>query len=171
MLTHETRQQSWFSAEATYGYHAPNDLRSPAVYERVVNSIFNMSPSLNPLELVRKRNKDRTSETIDMIDSSRRFYRTIGSVTFSILLKPNTVTYVYDKVIEPIVAERLAKLEMANEVFTLDIYANANIINEFSDAASLEDILDLGEDCWFAPEHCQMFATDVGTPRYLIMQR
>lgn len=122
------------------------------------------------LSLLRNQRGEHASKTINKTDFRRRLWRTIGSVTFSILLKPNTVTYVYNKVVEPIVAERLAKLETVNEVFNFEIFANANTISEFSDAASLEDILDLGQDCWFDPEHCKMLATDVGTPRYLVMQ-
>jgi hypothetical protein len=144
--------------------------RSSTSFERIANQILNMSDSLQSLSLVHHQREKHASETINKTDFRRRLWRTIGSVTFVILLKPNTVTYVYDKVIKPTVAERLGKLEMVNEVFNFEIYANANTISEFSDAASLEDILDLGKDCWFDPEHCKMLATDVGTPRYLIMQ-
>jgi hypothetical protein len=129
-----------------------------------------MPGGLRPLSLVDKQKKERASRTIDIAYPPRKLYRTIGNVTFSILPTPNTVIYVLEKEIAPIVAARLANLETVNEIFNLDIRANAILINEFSDAVSLEEILVLRENRWFDPEHCKMLATDVGTPHYSSMQ-
>lgn len=139
--------------------------------EHIVDLILNMSDGLRPLSLVEKQKKERASEIIDIAYCPRRLYRTIGSVTYSILPTPTTVLYVLKKEIAPIVAARLAKLGTVNEIFNLDIRANAILINEFSDAASLEEVLALQEGCWFNPEHCKYLAADVSTPHYLSVQR
>ena len=125
-----------------------------------------MPTGVEPLSIVRSQKKARAGKTIDTADSTRRLYRTIGSVTYCILPKPNLVSLLLVKTIDPEIAGRLADLETVNEVFTLDIYANGATIPSFSDAACLEDILDLGRDWPFQPKHVRMFAADVGTLRY-----
>jgi hypothetical protein len=127
-----------------------------------------MPTSVVPLLIVGSQKKARASETLDTADSTRKLYRTIGRVTYLIIPKPNIVRLVLKKAIKPDTAERLADLGTINEVFTLDIYANAATIPSFSDAACLEDILDLGKDWPFRLEHVKMFAADVGTPTYLL---
>jgi hypothetical protein len=124
-----------------------------------------MSTDVRPLSIVLSQKEQRLCETIETSKLPRRLYRTIGSVTYLILPKPKIVTRILEKAIAQDVAKRLVKLGTVNELFTLDIYANAATIPSFTDAACLEDILDLGEDWWFDPEHCKMFAADVGTPR------
>ncbi|EMD86757.1 hypothetical protein COCC4DRAFT_143697 [Bipolaris maydis ATCC 48331] len=103
------------------------------------------------------RNNSQTTNTIAPFE---KISRTIGNVDMLIEFNPNT-TYKLEKAIEPIVAERLTKLGKVNEIFTFEIYDHPSIISDFSDAASLKDVLNLKKYCKFTLKHCKILMTDV----------
>ena len=96
-------------------------------------------------------------------------YRTIGNVTFSILSRrkePHLSKFVLDKSIPTSVARKLADLGPVDSLFTFELYANAAFIPHFTDAASLEEILEVRADWPFKPKHSQILAADVRVPQY-----
>jgi hypothetical protein len=100
-------------------------------------------------------------------------YRKIGNVTYLISPRrerPHVVKLILEEEIKPAVAERLAKLVSVDFLFTLKIWENVVFIPSFTDAASLEDILNVRARWPFDPEHSMMLADDVGTPYHLRMQ-
>ena len=108
-------------------------------------------------------------------DLTRRFYQTIGNVTFSISTRrerPHVVNFILEEKekIKEAVAERLAKLGSVESLFTLNIWKNVVLIPSFTNAASLEDILNVRKESPFNPEHSEMLADDVKTPYHLRMQ-
>jgi hypothetical protein len=69
--------------------------------------------------------------------------------------------FVLEKSIAAIVAQRLADLGPVHTLFTFELRANATFIPHFTDAASLEEILEVRTSWPFDPEHTQILGADV----------
>ena len=107
-------------------------------------------------------------------DLTTRLIQTIGNVTISFSPRregPHVVNFILEEIkIKEAVAERLAKLGSVNSLFTFEIWKNVVLIPSFTNAASLEDILNMRDEWPFNPEHSEMLADDVKTPYHLRMQ-
>jgi hypothetical protein len=131
-----------------------------------------MAGMLRPLKLIRKVRSDTGLGKIDPEEYAPGLYRSIGNVTYSILprrKKPHLVKFILEERITgedaEKVAERLANLGPVNTLFTFEVYANAAIIPYFTDAASLNELLDV----WpFDPEHSKILASDVSCLEFRI---
>jgi hypothetical protein len=125
-------------------------------------------------ELGRQVNqKNRLQDHAGFLTTS--LFQKIGNVTFLISLRrerPHVVNFILDvdEKIQEAVAERLAKLGSVDSLFTLKIWKNVVLIPSFTNAASLEDILNVRDEWPFIPEHSEMLADDVKTPYHLRMQ-
>jgi hypothetical protein len=124
----------------------------------------NMTSVLKPLQLLRTVRRDTILTNSDPRDYTPGLYRTIGNVTYLILQrrkKPHLSKFVLDKCIPAKVAERLANLGPVNTLFTLEVHANSAFIPYFTDAASLDEILEVRASWPFDPEHSKILAADV----------
>ncbi|KAF1952095.1 hypothetical protein CC80DRAFT_552847 [Byssothecium circinans] len=122
-----------------------------------------MSGALRPLHLLRNVRRDTLGDT-DARDYNPGLYRTIGNVTFSILprrKKPRLSKFVLEKSIAAIVAQRLADLGPVHALFTFELCADTTFIPHFTDAASLEEILEVRASWPFDPEHTQILGADI----------
>lgn len=127
-----------------------------------------MAGVLKPLQLLRDV-RNATLGDADTRDYDPGLYRTIGNVTFSILPRrkePHLSKFVLDKSIPTSIARKLADLGPVDSLFTFELYANAAFIPHFTDAASLEEILEVREGWPFNPKHSQILAADVSAPQY-----
>ncbi|KAJ4330607.1 hypothetical protein N0V95_010025, partial [Ascochyta clinopodiicola] len=123
-----------------------------------------MSGALRPLQLLRNVKRDTFPGRVENGDYGPGLRRTIGSVTYSILprrKKPRLSKFVLEKSVSADIAERLADLGPVNTLFTFEVYANAAIIPSFTDAASLEDILEVRASWPFDPEHSRILSADI----------
>jgi hypothetical protein len=125
------------------------------------------------LQLASRAEESKLQDQIYASFSTTGLYRKIGNVTYSILTRrerPHVVRFILEEEIERIVAERLAKLVAVEFLFTFNIWENVTLIPSFTDAASLEDILNVQAEQPFNSEHSKMLADDVSTPYHLRMQ-
>lgn len=94
-------------------------------------------------------------------------WRTVGSVTYSILpqrAKPCLKKIILSKIITSEIAERIAGLKLVNTLFTFIPDGDAALIPNFTDAASLDEILDMRDSWPFDSYHGLILATDVRAP-------
>lgn len=134
-------------------------------------TIFNQKLHPSAFRAQSYRRRKNPSNTVIITDPSRRLRKIIGNVKFSIIFHSRIMTYVYEAAIKPDVAEKITSLGDVNEVLTIEKQGNLNIISDLSNAVSLKDVLNLKEYCRFVLKDCKILVADVGTPRYLIMQR
>ncbi|KAH8710278.1 hypothetical protein GQ44DRAFT_776644 [Phaeosphaeriaceae sp. PMI808] len=123
-----------------------------------------MTGVLRPMNFFQNVRRHTNSGGTDAGDYTPGLYRKTGNVTYSILPRrnvPRLNDFVLDKSIAADVAKRLADLGHVPTLFTFDIYTNAAIIPPFTDAASLEEILDVRDSWPFEPKHSQILAIDL----------
>lgn len=99
--------------------------------------------------------------TLKVGDDTRKLCRTIGNVTYVIIDKSQTVKFILEKQIKSEIAQKLANLEMTANLFTFEIYADAAIIPNFADAASLDEIFAVRSSWPFQSEHSLILSKDV----------
>lgn len=123
-----------------------------------------MAGGLRPIKLLQNVRRDNAKKYFEFGDYLPGLYRRIGNVTFAIRprrKKPHIPKFVLTKSIDTDVAQSIACLGPSNTVFTYEIFANAAIIPEFIDAASLDEILELRASWPFDPDHIRILAADV----------
>lgn len=122
---------------------------------------------IRSLGLALKVRRDNPHRRTAVGNNAPSLCQIIGSVTFHIVRKPDEphrIQFELPKSIAQAVAERLADLGPVNNLFTLNLFKDTIIIPSFTEAVSLEEILEMQRDWPFDPEHIPVLAADVSAP-------